>query len=282
MRPRQWLKNGFVLAALIFSRSFTDPSLLGRALAALGGFCLLSSAVYLGNDVLDRDRDRRHPGRGLRPVARGSLRPAPALLAAAVLAAAALLLGFALDPGVGLVYAGYLVLMLLYCVLLKKLVLLDVLVIALGFLLRVQAGGLAVGVGISEWLYLCTFLLALFLALCKRRAELGEGEATFSRASLDHYSPAFLDQLITVVTAAVIVAYALYTLDGRTRLLVSPLMPLTIPFVIYGLFRYLFQVSRRGTGGRPEVALTADPFLAGDIVLWVAAVLGILFWGGRS
>ncbi len=276
MRPRQWLKNGFVLAALVFSRSYREPGKLLAALAVGAAFCLLSSAVYLLNDLADREQDRRHLRKRLRPIASGRLSPAVALPAAGLLAAAGLGGAFAVGTGPGLVGAGYFFLMLAYSLLLKQIVIVDVLVISAGFILRILAGGLAISVPISIWLYLCTFLLTLFLALGKRRHEpVLPGPGTGVAGG---YTAALLDQMIAVVTSSTLMAYALYTMDSRTRAEVSPLMFLTIPPVVYGIFRYLYLVYVRGQGDEPERLLVSDPLLMGNLVLWAAAVLAVLAW----
>ncbi|HOO78177.1 MAG TPA: decaprenyl-phosphate phosphoribosyltransferase [bacterium] len=284
MRPRQWLKNGFVLAALVFSRGFVDSSKVGRALWTMAVFCCLSSAVYIFNDVVDRRRDARHPRKQGRPIASGLL-PVPSALAAAVpLAAAGLAGAFLVSWTVGLAGSAYLVLMLLYSLILSRIAIVDVLVIALGFILRVLAGGLAVGVGISNWLYLCTFLLALFLALGKRRREVGDRPeaASGTRPQLSLYTGSLLDQMISIAAAATLMAYALYTLDGRTRAEVSPLMFLTLPLVVYGLLRYVFLLQCRGAGEEPERVLLSDPALLGTVALWVGAVVVILSVAGAG
>lgn len=278
MRPRQWLKNTFVLAALVFSRRFTEAETVLLALAAFVSFSLLSGAVYLLNDLADAAEDRLHAVKRNRPVARGALSPRAAGTAAAAAAGIGLAGAFAVNPNLGLVAAGYLLLMVLYSFLLKRVVIVDALAIALGFIFRVLAGGVAIGVPVSEWLLICTFLLALFLALCKRRHELvllGEGAARH-REILAEYSPVLLDQMIAVVTSSTVMAYALYTLWPRTRLEVSPRLYYSIPFVLYGIFRYLYLVHRKEGGGEPGRTLMADRALLFDVLLWVAAVVLVL------
>jgi len=278
MRPRQWLKNAFVFAALVFARRFTDAGFVLSALAAFAIFSFLSGAVYLLNDLADADDDRRHAGKRNRPIARGSLSPSAALAAATSAAAVALAAAFSIKLNLGLIASGYLLLMVLYSLRLKRVVIVDALAIALGFIFRVLAGGAAIDVPVSEWLLICTFLLALFLALCKRRHELvllGEGAAGH-REILSEYSPLLLDQMIAVVTSSTVMAYALYTLWPRTRLEVSPRLYYSIPFVLYGIFRYLYLVHRQEGGGEPGRTLMADRALLIDVLLWVAAVIAIL------
>jgi 4-hydroxybenzoate polyprenyltransferase len=288
MRPRQWTKNGIVLAALVFAQRFTDPVDCFRSLVAVVTFCLLSGAVYLMNDVADRSRDREHPQKKLRPIASGALSPGTALLAAAIAGAAALVMAIGLDrtgPASGYAFTitalSYLVLQVLYTTLLKGVVILDVLVISAGFVLRAVAGAEAIAVPISSWLLICTFLLSVFLALCKRRHELLllEANADLHRASLLEYSPALLDQMIAVVTSSTLVAYALYTLAEETqRKFGTDGLKFTIPFVLYGIFRYLYLVYRRELGGSPERALLNDGPLLINVMLYLAASVVIIMW----
>ncbi len=278
MRPRQWLKNTFVFAALVFSRSFTDPGAVLLSLAAFVIFSLLSGAVYLLNDLADIAEDRLHAGKRGRPIARGSLSVRAALAAALAAGAAALAAAFLINFQLGLLAAGYLLLMVLYSWRIKRVVIVDALAIAFGFIFRVTAGGVAIDVPVSEWLLICTFLLALFLALCKRRHELvllGDGAAGH-RKILAEYSAVLLDQMIAVVTSSTVMAYGLYTLWPRTRLEVSPRLYYSIPFVLYGIFRYLYLVHRKEGGGEPGRTLMADRALLINVVLWVAAVIAIL------
>ncbi len=278
MRPQQWLKNAFVFAALVFARKFTEAESVLLALAAFIIFSLLSGAVYLLNDLADVAEDRLHAGKRDRPIARGTLSGRAARAAATAAAALALAAAFSLNCKLGLAAGGYFLLMLLYSWKLKRLVIVDVLAIALGFIFRVLAGGAAIAVPVSEWLLICTFLLALFLALCKRRHELvllGEGAAGH-RKILAEYSPVLLDQMIAVVTSSTVMAYALYTLADRTREAISPRLYYSIPFVLYGIFRYLYLVHQREGGGEPGRTLMADRALLLDVLLWVAAVVLVL------
>ncbi len=278
MRPRQWLKNTFVFGALIFSRRFTDLESVLLSLAAFVIFCLLSGAVYLFNDLADITADRRHGVKRTRPIARGLLPGRAASAAAVVSAAVALAAAFALNLNLGLISSGYLLLMILYTLRLKRVVILDALTLAFGFIFRVAAGGAVISVPISEWFLICTFLLALFLALCKRRHELvliGE-EASGHRLVLAEYSPILLDQMIAVVTSSTVLAFALYTLWERTRLEVSPRLYYSIPFVLYGIFRYLYLVYRKEGGGEPGRTLVTDGPLLLDVALWVVSVILIL------
>jgi len=278
MRPRQWLKNLFVFAALIFARQFTQPSQLLLASGAFIIFCLLSGAVYLFNDLADAEGDRQHQDKKTRPIAAGKLPAAAALTAALLVSLTALAAAFIIKPSFGGIAFLYLILMIAYSLFLKHVVIVDVLMIAFGFILRVLAGGIIIEVPISEWLYLCTFLLSLFLALSKRRHEvvLLAENAGLHRKILNEYSSVLLDQMIAVVTSSTLMAYALYTLTPRTRMEVSTRLYLTIPFVVYGIFRYLFLVHRKTGGGQPEKTLLTDPALMINICLWVISVFLIL------
>ena len=284
MRPRQWPKNGAVLLALVFALELGRPEQVLRALAAALLFCLLSGAVYLINDLRDADHDRLHPRKRLRPIASGRLSPSVAWLAAALLVAVTLSSGFVLSIGVGWALSGYLVLQALYVALLKHVVILDVLALSVGFVLRAATGAVAVGVPISPWLYFCALLLALFLALGKRRQELvtltGSGTAADlaqrHRPALEQYTVALLDQLIQVVTTCLVLAYSLYTFSAE-NLPRNHAMMLTVPFVLYGLFRYLYLVHVRGEGGAPEEVLLRDRGIALCVALWGASVVAILY-----
>lgn len=283
MRPRQWTKNAVVAAAFFFAAG--DPTLhVGGAMAwqtilAVLLFCLLSSGVYLINDVRDAPSDRQHPVKRFRPVASGALSPGMALAAATVLLLLGLGGAFALAREYGKVAAGYVALQLAYSLALKHISLLDVFIIAAGFVLRAIAGAAAIAVPVSPWLLLCAFLLALFLALCKRRHELVamREEAHTSRPTLEKYDEKLLDQLIAIVSAATIVSYALYTLWPETvHKFNTQKLGLTIPFVIFGIFRYLDLVYRHRKGEQPEQILLTDFPLLANLVLYGASVLAIL------
>ena len=278
LRPRQWTKNGLLFVALAFTMNVQQPALAGRALAAFACFCALSSAGYLLNDLADIEADRQHPTKRLRPIAAGAV-PVPLALGLGVLLA---LLGVAgcllLRPALGLLGLGYLALTAAYTIWLKHLVLVDVFAIAAGFVLRAVAGAVAIGVPISPWLYLATMLGALLLALGKRHAEQRElgAAATGHRRNLVAYSVELIDQLILIVSSAALMTYALYTFSAE-NLPKNHSMMLTIPVVLYGLFRYLF-LARAGTvGGAPEELLFRDRPLRLAVLLWVALVLVILY-----
>jgi 4-hydroxybenzoate polyprenyltransferase len=281
LRPEQWTKNLLVLAGVLFSGRLRDAGAVLAALGAFAVFCALSSAIYIFNDVADRHADKQHPLKCMRPIACGDLAPRTAIVAGIVLTIAALLAAFLIRPGLAAVSAAYLVLLFLYSTTLKHMVIVDVLVIAVGFVLRAVAGAVAVDVPISHWLLVCTTLLALFLALSKRRHELtllGDG-AIGHRRSLEEYSPYLLDQMIAVVTASTLVAYTLYTTDRETAArLGTNRLGLTIPFVLYGIFRYLYLVHQKRGGGSPANLLITDRPLLACVALWALSVVLILYF----
>lgn len=276
-RPKQWIKNGFVFAALIFASKVTYVSLIARTVAAFLLFSLLSASIYLLNDVADREADRRHPLKANRPIAAGrvSVRLAIALAAAGI--ALGVGLSLLLDSTFGLIAAAYVVLSAAYTFYLKHLVLIDVFVIAGGFVLRAAGGAAVIHVKISPWLYLCTILVSLFLGFGKRRHELLllEDSARSHRRNLEEYTGELLDDLINIVAGATIIAYSLYTFSA-TAVPQNHSMMLTIPFVLYGIFRYLLLVNRTDFAGAPEEAVWRDIPLLADLALWAATAAIIL------
>ena len=283
LRPRQWIKNLFVFAGLIFSHKlFTRDT--GLALMAFVVFCALSGAVYLVNDVADRERDRAHPRKRLRPIASGELSPGLAVSAAILLTLASLALATFLGRPFLLTAVAYVLLLMSYSVVLKHLVIVDVLTVAAGFVLRAVAGALAVDVDISGWLLICSIVIALFLALGKRRHEYLtlDAEAARHRPILAEYSAPLLDQMIAVATASTVTAYALYTMSPETvAKFGTRLLPATLPFVLYGVFRYLYLLYRRQLGGNPSELFLNDRALMVNAVLWAVAVVAIIYGGGR-
>lgn len=280
MRPRQWTKNAFVLAAVVFDRQLTNPIAVLRSIVALVLFSLLASAVYIFNDLADVEADRQHPVKRNRPIASGALSPQVAATAGTVFLAVALLGGFLLSPGFLAIELAYVVVNALYSRWLKRVPILDVLIVALGFVLRVGAGVEAIHVSaFSPWLYMVTTLLALYLALGKRRAELSllEGNAGAHRAVLDGYTLPLLDQLITIVSGTTIIAYSLYTFSAPD-LPGDHSMMLTVPFVLYGIFRYLYLMQVNHSGGEPEEVILRDRPLQVAVLLWVISVL-VIFYG---
>jgi 4-hydroxybenzoate polyprenyltransferase len=280
MRPGQWTKNLVVFAGLLFGRRLFDLSALAEACAAAAIFCALSGVVYLLNDVADREADRRHPLKSKRPIASGELSPGLALATAATLALVSLALAFWLRPLFGLVALAYVVLLAAYSARLKHVVIIDVLTIAIGFVLRAVAGAVVIDVAISHWLLVCTVLLALFLALSKRRQELTllAESATEHRRILGEYSPYLLDQMIGVVTASTLIAYIFYTISPETvQNFNTEYLALTIPFPLYGIFRYLYLVHQREGGGSPTELLVTDRPLLACVALWAVTVVLIVY-----
>ena len=279
LRPRQWAKNLFVFAAVVFSQNLFTP-LVGLAVLAFAIFCGLSGAIYLVNDVVDMEKDRLHPIKRRRPIAAGVLSRGLGVALAAVLLGASLGAAFILSPRFGLVALAYAVLLVAYSLWLKAVVIVDVLTVATGFVLRAIAGAAAVDVDISGWLIICTILVALFLALGKRRHEYLSlrGAAAAHRPILAEYSEGFLDQMIAVVTASTVTAYALYTMSPETvAKFHTRFLPLTLPFVLYGIFRYLYLLYHRELGGNPSDLLLSDRALLVNTVLWMAALVAIIY-----
>ncbi len=293
MRPRQWTKNLALFVGLVFAQQLFLITSFERAFVAFVVFCLASSSVYIFNDLLDLERDRQHPTKSKRPLARGDLPIswAIATIAILLLGCAGLIALIMYIPiqqndmyaslgGANVLFVltiiTYLFLMALYSLWLKHIVLLDVFVIASGFVLRILAGAVVIPVMISPWLYLVTILLSLFLALNKRRHELVllQDEASSHRQILKEYSLPLLDQLITIVTAATIMVYSLYTFQGPTG---NHRLMITIPIVIYGMFRYLYLIHMRMEGGSPEEVLLRDQHMLGSVVLCIALIIFVLY-----
>jgi 4-hydroxybenzoate polyprenyltransferase len=279
LRPEQWLKNGFVLAPIVFSGRVEDALAWQRSLLAVVAFCAASSATYLVNDVIDREADRQHPSKRRRPIASGEVSVAAALAAATILVVAAGGLAFALGGWFPAVLAGYLAITGLYSAVLKDAVFVDVLVVAAGFVLRVVGGAVVIDVPVSRWLLLCAYLLALYLALGKRRAELallGE-EAGNHRVVLGHYTLPMVDQAISVVLGATVLAYTLYTVAPDTVAKVgSEGLMVTVPVVLYGLFRYLYLLHQHELGGSPTRVLITDRPLLTCVLAWLVIAAAVI------
>jgi 4-hydroxybenzoate polyprenyltransferase len=277
LRPEQWTKNLVIFGALVFSRNFTNLPMIETSVLLFALFCLVSSSVYLFNDVIDYEKDRLHPRKSKRPIASGALPRKTAVVVAIVLVAVAFLIAaLTMNQSTLLIISAYVLLNVLYTLLLKNIVILDVMTIAAGFVLRAIGGGIAIDVPISSWLVVCTFLLALFLGFGKRRHELASLDKTAAehRRSLEHYSIYFLDQMISVVTASVVVAYTFYTLSPEIeeKLGVQHLV-ISVPFVLYGIFRYLYLIHKKEEGGSPSRLLLTDLPMLIDVLLWLATVL---------
>jgi 4-hydroxybenzoate polyprenyltransferase len=278
VRPKQWTKNGFVLAGVVFAEKAFSTTAVAHALLAFVVFCALSGAVYAANDVLDVEEDRKHPLKRLRPVASGDISAGSALTFAAVLAACALVVSFTLLPyGVGIAGIAYLALQALYTTVFKHTAILDVMSISGGFVIRALAGVAAVSSPISPWLIVCTGLLTLFLGFSKRRHEiatLGEG-AVVHRKNLQDYSVPMLDEMMNIMISATIIAYTLYTFTVYERQ-DQIFMMASIPFVIYGVFRYMLLVHRDG-GGNPDTLLLSDRPLQIALLLWLLVVGAVIY-----
>ncbi len=282
LRPHQWVKNVFVLAPLVFAGALFDRPSLVRASWAFAAFCLASSAVYIINDIRDREEDRRHPLKRHRPFATGTVSPAAGVVVAAVLVGVALAVAWPLGSRVAVIIAIYFALNLLYSSGLKRVVILDVLIISVGFVLRVVGGGAAVEVEVSAWLLLCTIFVSLLLALSKRRHELilMAEQAGGQRQVLAKYSPTFLDQMVNVVTASSVLSYALYAVapENVARFGDRQLI-YTIPFMLFGIFRYLYLIYQKAERRNPTEQLLRDgPFLV-NIALWGGVVIWIVYVG---
>ena len=283
LRPQQWIKNLFIFAPLVFSQNLGNWPVVLKASGAFLIFCLLSGSLYILNDLKDLEEDRLHPKKSKRPLASGRLKKRYAVTAFFLLFSASLILSFSLNLAFFLCALVYAVLQGSYSFFLKHIVIVDVFVVAAGFLIRVIAGGLAIEVELSPWLLLCTILLALFLAMSKRRHEiiLLEKNAENHRPILKEYHPYLLDQMIAVVTASTVISYCLYTISeetiakfGTTHLIY------TVPFVLYGIFRYLYIVHQKKEGGSPEAIIIKDRPLLIDIFLWIVSIVVILYMKG--
>lgn len=281
LRPDQWTKNLIVFAGLIFGQRLMETAAVGAAFWAFAVFCGLSSSMYVVNDLVDRNEDRRHPTKRRRPIAAGTLPAGWALAGAALLGGVSLVVGFWISPAFGIVAVVFVGVLTTYSQYLKHMVILDVLAIAAGFVIRAVGGAVAVSVPISQWLLVCTVLLALFLGLSKRRHEivlLGD-LAPEHRRSLAHYNAQLLDQLISIVAAATLVSYAFYTVEPDTvEKFGTDQLTWTLPFPIYGIFRYLYSVHRHDGGGSPAEMLFRDRPLLTCVALWASAIVIIIYW----
>jgi 4-hydroxybenzoate polyprenyltransferase len=286
MRPHQWIKNVFVFAAIAFSaeRLWLQPRTLLLTFGAFAVFCMAASAIYLINDLVDIEKDRAHPRKCNRPLASGKVSPVQATVAAVVLVLTSLPLAYLIDRDFGFltVLLTYIIVQgVLYSYWLKNVVILDILVIAAGFILRAAAGAVVLGISMTPWLLVCMGLLALFLGIGKRRHELvlleqGAGE---HRRILNEYSVPMLDQMMAIVTASIVMAYSMTTFSAPVVPHEPyPLLMTTIPFVVYGIFRYLYLIYQRDGGGSPDELVLKDAPLAINIALWGITVLGIMFF----
>ena len=281
MRPKQWVKNSFIFTALIFSQNLFNSQTLLTSIGAFATFCLISGGVYLINDLLDIEMDKKHPKKSLRPLASGRLRPLIAKIAFILVLAVSLTFSFLINLPFGIIALGYLVVQIAYSAFLKNVVITDVFCIAAGFFLRVVAGAKAIEVPISSWLLICTIFISLFLALGKRRHEilLLGGDAGNHRKVLDEYSITLLDQMVSVATTGTVISYSLYTLSQETiKKFNTENLWFTIPIVLYGIFRYLYLVYRKEEGGDPELLLFEDKPLLASVALYIIVVGIILYF----
>jgi len=280
LRPKHWIKNLLIFSEILFSQNIFVLSLLLKVVIAFLLFCLLSSAGYIINDITDLERDRSHPLKSQRPLASGKLKVSHAVSVLIIIVPLSLAVSFYLDLSFFFMAAAYFLLQLAYSFYLKQIVILDVFTIACGFVLRVLAGAFIIDVEISSWLIICTILLSLFLGMSKRRYELVllEQDAKNHRDVLSKYSPYLLDQMLSVVTASTVVAYALYTISPETtEKFGTRNLIFTIPFVLYGILRYLYLIHQKETGGSPEKVLLTDKPLMIDIFLW-AITAGLILY----
>lgn len=281
MRPKQCTKNLIVFAAIIFGQKLYDTDAIVRCVLAFICFCVISGCGYVFNDILDLERDKSHPQKKNRPIADGRLKVLPSSLLSIILITIVLCLSFLLRYQFGFVLLGYSILTVCYSLWLKNIVIIDVLALSMGFVFRVVGGAIVIPVVISPWLVGCTMLLALFISLGKRRHELVllESGASSHRSILKEYTPAFIDEMIAAVTGSTLIAYSFYAFSPEVqKKLGVHYLPVTILFVIYGVFRYLYLVHQKSAGGSPEVDIIKDKPLLINIILWVVAVIIIVYW----
>ncbi len=278
MRPKQWVKNIFVFAPLVFDKKLLELDYLAQTVAGFVLLCVVSGTVYIINDVADADKDRQHPRKRERPIASGKVSVGAAVTLAIILLLIALPLAFLLDPVFGAIASGYLLIQVAYSFWLKNVVIIDVMIIAAGFLMRVAAGVPLADAPISPWLYICMTLLALLIGFGKRRHELTllKENANAHRQSLEDYNISLLDHVISIVTASILLAYALYTFSAP-NLPEEHTMMLSIPFLLYAIFRYLYLIHVKGMGGAPEEIVFSDRPLQVSVVLWGLSVIVVLY-----
>jgi 4-hydroxybenzoate polyprenyltransferase and related prenyltransferases len=276
MRPKQWIKNFFVFAAIVFSGNFLNANILMNNILTFILFCFTSSSIYILNDIVDIEKDRCHPDKKRRPLPSGRVSKKVAIILDVCIVVGITYFSYKmLNTGVSGVLAIYMFTNILYCFKLKNVVIIDVMVITLGFVLRVQSGSIATGVQVSPWLFLCTILLSLFLGLNKRKSEIItlKDKRSSHRKILEEYSVHMIDKMLTIVTPSILMAYCLYTFSS----IQSKTMIFTIPFVLYGIFRYEYLVDKDNVGGKPEAVFGKDvPFLI-NILLWMMSVLAVIY-----
>ncbi|MDE2309356.1 MAG: decaprenyl-phosphate phosphoribosyltransferase [Betaproteobacteria bacterium] len=279
MRPHQWVKNAFVFTGLLFGHAWHDPGMVSRVVIAFVAFCLASSTVYIINDIIDLEQDRHHPKKNLRPLVAGQVSITAAIILAAALGALGFGLAFVASKIVVIILVAYALMNVAYSLRLKHVVILDVFIIATGFMLRILAGTLGVGIPPSQWLLLCGMMVTLFLGFTKRRAEIIalNGDKTAHRRVLEHYSPVLLDKMIGVTAAGLIMSYSLYTMNPDTiRIHGTSNLIYTVPLVMYGVFRYIYLLHHQSRGGDPSHDLVRDPHLFIAVGAWVIATIWLI------
>lgn len=284
VRPQQWIKNAFVWAPLLFSGQFTQFDLFCKAALIFISFCIVSSAIYVINDLADRHEDEQHPVKRFRPIASGAIGPGAAMIFSIVLIVVSVAVAWYVSWSEVLIVLLYVVMNILYSLALKHVAIVDVMTIAAGFVLRVLAGGVAISVSPSHWLLLCTVMISLFLGFTKRRAELlaDTGQARNSRVVLRNYSVAFLDQAISMVTSVTVICYILYAVDARTlQVFGTRAMLLTVPSVIYGLFRYIYIIYHIEEGEDPTSTLVRDVPTIVNMIVWIVISLIVVICGNK-
>lgn len=279
MRPHQWVKNVFVFTGLLFGHAWHDPRLVMQVVIAFVAFCLVSSAIYTFNDIVDREQDKHHPKKRLRPVASGEVSILAAVMLAVLGAVLGAVLAYSASPKVLLILAAYGLMNIAYSLRLKHVVILDIFIIATGFMLRILAGTLGVGIPPSQWLLLCGLMVTLFLGFTKRRAEIIAltDDKTAHRRVLEHYSPVLLDKMIGVTASGLIMSYSLYTMNADTiRIHHTADLIYTLPFVMYGVFRYIYLLHHQSRGGDPSHDLVRDPHLVVVVSAWLIATVMLI------
>jgi len=278
-RPQQWVKNGFLFTGLLFGHAFHDGALVWQVIVAALAFSLVSSAIYIINDIADREQDRIHPKKKNRPLASGTVSIKKAVVLSVMLAIIAIALAYSVSEIVLWIIIGYGVMNLAYSFRLKHVVLLDVFIIATGFMLRILAGTSGVGIPPSQWLLLCGLMVTLFLGFAKRRAEIIAltDDKNSHRKVLEHYSPVMLDNMIGVTAAGLIMSYSLYTMSSETiRIQGTPNLVYTVPFIMYGVFRYIYLLHHQSGGGDPSRDLTRDSHILVVVGGWLAATIWLI------
>ena len=276
MRPHQWVKNTFVLTGLLFGHAWHDPVLVSKAIIAFVSFCLISSTIYIINDIVDIEQDRHHPSKRKRPLPSGKLKISTAAIFAVVLGATALVIASFASSTAVIILLIYAVMNVAYSLKLKHVVILDVFIIATGFMLRILAGTLGLGIPPSQWLLLCGLMVTLFLGFSKRRAEIIalSDDKSAHRKVLELYSPVLLDKLIVITAAGLIMSYSLYTMNPETiRIHGTPNLIYTVPFVIYGVFRYIYLLHHQSSGGDPSKDLVRDPHMLIVLSAWLITTI---------